>query len=99
VSAARRPGSTSCGGAAPDERRGRKLRGTAVLLRPYRGRSVLMFGRAAAATAAALAPPPLAKLAIDDGHHARRLATLELGRRRFVASRSSTGARPTRRRT
>ncbi|MFP5362934.1 MAG: ABC transporter ATP-binding protein [Thermoleophilia bacterium] len=47
--------------------RGRKLRGLAVLLRPYRGRVILMFVALLAATAAALAPPPLVKLAIDDG--------------------------------
>ena len=47
--------------------RGRKLRGLLELLRPYRGRTILMFVSLIAATAAALAPPPLAKLAIDDG--------------------------------
>jgi ABC-type multidrug transport system fused ATPase/permease subunit len=46
--------------------RGRKLRGLVALLRPYRGRVVLMFVALLFATAAALAPPPLAKLAIDD---------------------------------
>ena len=47
--------------------RGRKLRGLAALLRPYRGRVILMFVALLAATAAALAPPPLVKMAIDDG--------------------------------
>jgi ATP-binding cassette subfamily B protein len=47
--------------------RGRKLRGLLELLRPYRGRTVLMFASLLFATAAALAPPPLAKLAIDEG--------------------------------
>ncbi len=47
--------------------RGRKLRGLLVLLAPYRGRVWLMFGALLLSTAAALAPPPLAKLAIDDG--------------------------------
>ena len=47
--------------------RGRKMRGLLELLRPYRGRTILMFVALIAATAAALAPPPLAKLAIDDG--------------------------------
>jgi ABC-type multidrug transport system fused ATPase/permease subunit len=47
--------------------RGRKLRGLLVLLRPYRGRTLLMFAALLASTAAALAPPPLAKLAIDEG--------------------------------
>jgi ATP-binding cassette, subfamily B, bacterial len=47
--------------------RGRKLRGLLELLRPYRGRVILMLVALTIATAAALAPPPLAKLAIDDG--------------------------------
>jgi ABC-type multidrug transport system fused ATPase/permease subunit len=47
--------------------RGRKLRGLLVLLRPYRGRTLLMFVALLLGTAAALAPPPLAKLAIDEG--------------------------------
>jgi ABC-type multidrug transport system fused ATPase/permease subunit len=56
--------------------RGRKLRGLLVLLRPYRARTVLMFVALILATAAQLAPPPLAKLAIDEGitpHDLRRL--------------------------
>ena len=44
--------------------RGRKLRGLILLLSPYRGRVALMFVSLIIATAAALAPPPLAKLAI-----------------------------------
>jgi ATP-binding cassette subfamily B protein len=47
--------------------RGRKLRGLIELLRPYRGRVILMFVALLLATAAQLAPPPLAKLAIDEG--------------------------------
>src|SRR4051812_20637289 len=39
----------------------------AILLRPYRWRVVLMFAALLFATAASLAPPPLAKLAIDQG--------------------------------
>ena len=51
--------------------RGRKLRGLAELLAPYRWRVAAMFASLVAATAAALAPAPLAKLAIDQGiqHH------------------------------
>jgi ABC-type multidrug transport system fused ATPase/permease subunit len=56
--------------------RGRKLRGLLVLLRPYRGRTILMFAALLASTAAALAPPPLAKLAIDDGILPGDLSTL-----------------------
>ena len=47
--------------------RGRKLRGLAALLAPYRTKVILMFVSLVFATAAALAPPPLAKLAIDNG--------------------------------
>ncbi len=47
--------------------RGRKLRGLLALLRPYRTRIVLMFVALLFATAASLAPPPLAKVAIDSG--------------------------------
>src|SRR3954454_12171744 len=57
--------------------RGRKLRGLSALLRPYRGRTVLMFLALIAATAASLAPPPLAKLAIDEGIVPGDLATLD----------------------
>jgi ATP-binding cassette subfamily B protein len=56
--------------------RGRKLRGLLVLLRPYRGRVLLMFAALLASTAAALAPPPLAKLAIDEGITPGDLSTL-----------------------
>jgi ABC-type multidrug transport system fused ATPase/permease subunit len=56
--------------------RGRKLRGLLVLLRPYRGRVLLMFAALLASTAAALAPPPLAKLAIDEGITPGNLSTL-----------------------
>src|SRR4051812_39536166 len=45
----------------------RRLRGVAELLRPYRGRVIVAFLSLLAATAASLAPPYLAKLAIDDG--------------------------------
>ena len=47
--------------------RGRKVRGLAVLLRPYRARVLAMFAALLLATGATLAPPPLAKVAIDDG--------------------------------
>jgi ABC-type multidrug transport system fused ATPase/permease subunit len=47
--------------------RGRKLRGLGELLAPYRWRVMAMFVALLAATAAALAPAPLAKLAIDQG--------------------------------
>src|SRR6476661_8643224 len=66
--------------------RGRKLRGMAVLLRPYRLRTVGMFIALLAATAASLAPPPLAKLAIDQGIVPGNLHTLDLVVIAFLAS-------------
>jgi ABC-type multidrug transport system fused ATPase/permease subunit len=66
--------------------RGRKLRGLAALLGPYRGRIVLMFLALIAATAASLAPPPLAKLAIDDGIVPGDIGTLNLVVAAFVVS-------------
>ncbi|HEV3002701.1 MAG TPA: ABC transporter ATP-binding protein [Solirubrobacteraceae bacterium] len=58
--------------------RGRKLRGLLVLLRPYRGRVALMLVALLFATAASLAPPPLAKAAIDDGIVPGDVSTLNL---------------------
>jgi ABC-type multidrug transport system fused ATPase/permease subunit len=66
--------------------RGRKLRGLIELLRPYRGRTLLMFAALIASTAASLAPPPLAKLAIDDGIVPGDRGTLDLVVVAFVAS-------------
>ncbi len=66
--------------------RGRKLRGLLELLRPYRGRTALMFAALVAGTAASLAPPPLAKIAIDDGIVPRDTGTLDLVVLAFVAS-------------
>jgi ATP-binding cassette, subfamily B, bacterial len=58
--------------------RRRKLRGLAELLSPYRWRVLAMFVSLVAATAAALAPAPLAKLAIDDGIKRHDVAALDL---------------------
>jgi ABC-type multidrug transport system fused ATPase/permease subunit len=58
--------------------RGRKLRGLLELLRPYRARTLLAFASLVVGTAATLAPPPLAKLAIDEGITPRDVRTLEL---------------------
>jgi ATP-binding cassette subfamily B protein len=66
--------------------RGRKLRGLVALLRPYRGRVIAMFVALICGTAATLAPPPLAKLAIDDGIVPGNLSTLDLVVAAFVAS-------------
>ena len=51
----------------PGGGRARKLRGLLELLRPYRGRVILMIVALVVATGAALAPPFLAGRAIDDG--------------------------------
>ena len=66
--------------------RGRKLRGLLELLRPYRGRTPLMFVALVAGTAASLAPPPLAKLAIDDGIVPGDTGTLNLVVVAFIVS-------------
>jgi ATP-binding cassette subfamily B protein len=66
--------------------RGRKLRGLAALLRPYRGRVALTGVALVLGTAAALAPPPLAALAIDEGIVPGDTAALDLIVAAFVAS-------------
>jgi ATP-binding cassette subfamily B protein len=66
--------------------RGRKLRGLAILLRPYRGRVALMFLALLVGTAAALAPAPLAKTAIDDGILRDDVGALNLIVAAFIAS-------------
>jgi ABC-type multidrug transport system fused ATPase/permease subunit len=66
--------------------RGRKLRGLVTLLRPYRGRVAAMFVALVLGTAATLAPPPLAKLAIDNGIVPGDLHALDLIVAAFVAS-------------
>jgi ABC-type multidrug transport system fused ATPase/permease subunit len=58
--------------------RGRKLRGLALILAPYRWRVAAMFVSLLAATTAALAPAPLAKLAIDDGIAKHNVGNLDL---------------------
>ncbi len=66
--------------------RGRKIRGLLQLLRPYRGRVVLMFAALLFATAASLAPAPLAAKAIDDGIVPGDRGTLDLVVVLFVLS-------------
>ena len=66
--------------------RGRKLRGLAELLSPYRWRVIAMFTSLVIATAAALAPAPLAKLAIDDGIQRHDVAALDRIVAAFIAS-------------
>jgi ATP-binding cassette subfamily B protein len=66
--------------------RGRKLRGLARLLHPYRTRVILMFTVLTLGTAASLAPAPLAQLAIDDGIRAGNEGKLLLIVLLFIAS-------------
>jgi ABC-type multidrug transport system fused ATPase/permease subunit len=58
--------------------RGRKVRGLIELLAPYHWRVLAMFVSLVAATAAALAPAPLAKLAIDQGIQRHDTGALDL---------------------
>ena len=58
--------------------RGRKLRGLGALLAPYRWRVVAMFVALVLATVAALAPAPLAKIAIDQGIDKHDVGALDL---------------------
>jgi len=66
--------------------RGRKLRGLIELLTPYKWRVLAMSVSLVAATAAALAPAPLAKLAIDDGIRRHDVGALDLIVALFLAS-------------
>jgi ABC-type multidrug transport system fused ATPase/permease subunit len=58
--------------------RRRKLRGLIEILSPYRWRVLAMFASLVAATAASLAPAPLAKLAIDDGISKHNVGNLNM---------------------
>jgi ABC-type multidrug transport system fused ATPase/permease subunit len=66
--------------------RRRKLRGLVELLRPYRSRTALMFVALILGTAAALAPAPLAKQAIDRGITKGDLGALDVIVVLFVVS-------------
>ncbi len=66
--------------------RGRKLRGLVELLSPYRWRVLVMFSALVIATAAALAPAPLAALAIDQGIKRDDVAALDWVVAAFLAS-------------
>jgi ATP-binding cassette subfamily B protein len=69
-----------------EDERGRKVRGLLVLLRPYRGRLVLMVVALLLATAAALAPPYLVGRAIDAAIKTGDVGALDLIVAAFVAS-------------
>jgi len=66
--------------------RGRKVRGLIELLAPYKWRVFAMLVSLVAATAAALAPAPLAKLAIDQGIQKHDVGALDLIVVLFLAS-------------
>ena len=66
--------------------RGRKLRGLVQLLAPYKWRVLAMLTALVAATGAALAPAPLAKLAIDDGIRRHDVGALDLIVAAFLVS-------------
>jgi ABC-type multidrug transport system fused ATPase/permease subunit len=66
--------------------RGRKLRGLMILLAPYRRRVFGMFAALVLATAASLAPAPLAQKAIDDGILAKNVGTLDVIVVAFIVS-------------
>jgi ATP-binding cassette subfamily B protein len=66
--------------------RGRKLRGLLEIMAPYRWRVIGMLTALVASTAAALAPAPLAKLAIDDGIRRHNTGTLDVIVVAFLAS-------------
>jgi ATP-binding cassette, subfamily B, bacterial len=66
--------------------RGRKLRGLAEIMAPYRWRVLAMFIALVAATGAALAPAPLAKLAIDNGIEKHDVGALDVIVIAFLAS-------------
>ncbi|HEX2233539.1 MAG TPA: ABC transporter ATP-binding protein [Thermoleophilaceae bacterium] len=68
-----------------EERRLRKLRQLLALLRPYRGRLILMLISLLVATGAALVPPYLAGLAIDEGIRAEDASALTMILIAFVA--------------
>jgi ATP-binding cassette subfamily B protein len=60
------------------DQRGRKVRWMIGLLRPYRGKVVLMFAALLVATGAGLAPPYLAGLAVDEGIVAGDVSALDM---------------------
>jgi ABC-type multidrug transport system fused ATPase/permease subunit len=66
--------------------RARKIRGLVHLLAPYRWRVAAMFTSLVLATASALAPAPLAKLAIDDGIRRHDVGALDLTVAAFLVS-------------
>ena len=66
--------------------RGRKIRWTLGLLRPYRTRIIFMAFAVVASTASALAPPYLAGRAIDSGIEAGNISALDVTVALFVVA-------------
>jgi ABC-type multidrug transport system fused ATPase/permease subunit len=81
-----RGGQQWAGERASRESRGRNLRGLLALLRPYRLRTTAMLLALVLGTAASLAPPLLAKLAIDSGIEKHHIHTLVIVVVAFLAS-------------
>lgn len=69
-----------------EDQRGRKVRWMIGLLRPYRGRMILMFIALLIETGAGLAPPYLAGQAIDAGINTGDLSALDLTVAAFVGA-------------
>jgi ABC-type multidrug transport system fused ATPase/permease subunit len=80
------PGSTWTGERAGRGTRGRNLRGLLALIKPYRARAALTVVALVLGTAAALAPPLLARAAIDDGIQRHDFGKLELVVVAFMAA-------------
>jgi len=74
----RGPGPQWDGARSSKGARGRSLRGLLGLLRPYRRRALLMLAALVIGTGATLAPPLLARAAIDDGIERHDHGTLVL---------------------
>src|SRR5271165_7285480 len=80
------PGSQWTGERAAKGTRGRNLRGLLRLLGPYRLRVSAMLTALVLGTAASLAPPLLAKVAIDEGIDRHDIHTLVLVVAAFIAA-------------
>ncbi|MFI4990510.1 MAG: ABC transporter ATP-binding protein [Solirubrobacterales bacterium] len=80
------PGSTWTGERAGKGTRGRNLRGLLALIKPYSGRAALTVVALVLGTGASLAPPLLARAAIDDGIQRHDFGKLELVVVAFMAA-------------
>jgi ABC-type multidrug transport system fused ATPase/permease subunit len=80
------PASTWTGERASKGTRGRNLRGLLALIKPYRARAALTVVALVLGTAASLAPPLLARAAIDDGIQRHDFGRLVLVVAAFMAA-------------